>query len=218
MDTNTTQRLTGVSGLLVGTMALLVGPLYFIYSGVPPVWDVLTRNLLNLVICTSLIVFVTGLRHLIRQAGADCDWVASLLHSAGLAYATIVLVGISLETGAVLGAPNGTIDPTTDGPLAYGNILIHGSIGRALTALYLATAGYALLRTKALPSWVGRTAYAIAAVNLAFVPSLYFGKDPAQFYSALGWGNTALTASLVGYWTMAAGIAMLKRPGLAQPR
>ena len=33
----------------------------------------------------------------------------------------------------------------------------------------------------------------------------YFGKDAAQFYSALGSGNTAFTARIVHYWRLAPG-------------
>ena len=55
----------------------------------------------------------------------------------------------------------------------------------------------------------------LAAVNLAFVPSLYFGIDAARFYSALGWGNTALTAGLFLYWAVAAGVAAMLRPAIA---
>jgi hypothetical protein len=75
----------------------------------------------------------------------------------------------------------------------------------------LTAAGYAVLRSKVLPAWIGRMAYLIAAVNLACVPSLYFGDDAARFYSALGWGNTALVASLIVYWTMAVGIVLLSQ-------
>ncbi|MFJ8018380.1 hypothetical protein [Streptomyces sp. NPDC096339] len=31
-------------------------------------------------------------------------------------------------------------------------------------------------------------AASVAAVNLAFVPSLFFGTDAADFYTAVGWG------------------------------
>jgi hypothetical protein len=34
---------------------------------------------------------------------------------------------------------------------------------------------------------------------------LYFGIDAARFCSALGWGNTALTAGLILYWAAAVG-------------
>ncbi|HKA95134.1 MAG TPA: hypothetical protein VKD66_02625, partial [Streptosporangiaceae bacterium] len=62
----------------------------------------------------------------------------------------------------------------------------------------------------------GRTAYLLAVINLAFVPSLYFGMDPARFYSALGWGNTALTAGLITYWAAAVGIAVMRQPKRGQ--
>lgn len=63
------------------------------------------------------------------------------------------------------------------------------SVTRIVTAVLLAAAGFAILRTGALPAWAGRSAYVIAAINTAFVPSLYFGMDPSQFYSALGWAT-----------------------------
>jgi hypothetical protein len=89
-------------------------------------------------------------------------------------------------------------------------MLIHGSIGRALTVVILTAAGYAILRTRMLPNWIGRAAYAIALINLAFIPSMYFGTDATQFYSAVGWGNSALVASFIAYWILAVGITLLR--------
>jgi hypothetical protein len=43
-------------------------------------------------------------------------------------YVAVALVSTALEAGVVFGAPDGTLDPTTDGVLAHANILIHGSI------------------------------------------------------------------------------------------
>jgi hypothetical protein len=204
------RRLTGASALTAGVIGTALGPLYFMYSGAPPTWNVLTRNLLNLLAVGAVIVFLAGLRALLRQADAAAyEWLASLVFGAGMVYAAINLVKVSLETGVVLGAPDGTLDPTTDGPVAHANILLHGSVDRLVTALLLTAAGSAILRTRALPRWAGTSAYALAVVNLAFVPSLYFGIDATAFYSALGWGNTALTAGLFLYWVAAVGIAAL---------
>ncbi|WP_051781749.1 MULTISPECIES: hypothetical protein [unclassified Streptomyces] len=105
-----------------------------------------------------------------------------------------------------------------DGPLAHADMLLHGSVARLLTAVLLTAAGYAILRAAILPRWTGYTACAVAAVNLAFVPSLFFGTDAARFYSAVGWGNTALTAALLVYWSFAVGIAVLRRTSSAGPR
>jgi hypothetical protein len=212
MDQRLVRRVTGLSGLTAGVIGTALGPLYFMYSGAPPTWNVLTRNLLNMLTVGLLIVFLAGLRALVRQADEAYEWLASLVFGAGMVYAAINLVKISLEAGVVLGAPDGALDPTTDGPLAHANILMHGSIDRLVTALLLTAAGYAILRTRALPRWTARSAYAPAVVNLAFVPSLYFGIDAARFYSALGWGSTALTAGLFVYWAAAVGVAGMVTP------
>ncbi len=204
--------ITGFSGLAIGILSTAAIPLYFAYSGPPPAWNVLTRNLVGLISCAIVIVFVTGLREVLHKADSRYDWVANLFHGAGLIFVTVRLVAISLEAGGVLGTPDGTLDPTIHGPLAEGNMLLHGSVTRIVTAVLLTAAGYTILRTQALPKWAGQSAYAIAVVNLAFVPSLYFGRDAAQFYSAVGWGNSALTASFFAYWMMACGIAMLRKP------
>jgi hypothetical protein len=203
-------RLTGMAGVAIGIGSILLIPLYFMYAGAPPASNVLTRNLISILLCGFLIVFLAGLSHLIRKADAAYDWIASLVYGAGMTWVATLLVGVSLEVGAIFGGREGTIDPTVDGPLAHGTMLIHGSIGRALTVLILTAAGYAILRTRVLPNWIGRAAYGIALVNVAFIPSMYFGTDAAQFYSAVGWGNSALVASFIAYWILAVGIALLR--------
>ena len=212
MNNAQVRNITGISGVTIGVGGTLLIPLYFMYSGAPPAWNVLTRDLLNLILCAFLIVFIAGFSYLIRHADPAYEWVASLVYGAGLIYVAVTLVATSLEAGVVFGTPDGTLDPTIDGPLAAGNILIHGSIKRVLTAVFLVPAGYAVLRTKMLPGWVGRAAYGIALFNLAFVPSIYFGKDAAQFYSAIGWGNSAFAASFIMFWILAVGIIMLRQP------
>jgi hypothetical protein len=107
-------------------------------------------------------VFLAGLRHLIRLGDPAYDWIATLVYSTGLIYVTVTLVGASLETGVVFRTPDGTVDRTVDGPLAHGAVLIHGSIARVLTALFLAAAGYAVLRTKVLPTGIGRAAVSLS--------------------------------------------------------
>ncbi|QES53120.1 hypothetical protein DEJ51_01670 [Streptomyces venezuelae] len=211
-------RITGIGGVTAGALAAVAVPLYFVHSGPPPAGNVLARILLNLLTCAALLVFLAGLRHVIRGAGPSFDGPAALVFGAGLAYVTITLVAASVEAGIVLEDPAGRLDPTVDGPLAHANMLLHGSAARLLTAVLLAAAGYAILRAGVLPRWTGYTAHAVAAVNLAFVPSLFFGTDAARFYSAVGWGNTALTAALLVYWAFAVGIAVLRRTSATGPR
>lgn len=206
-----TRRLAGWSGVFVGVGVLASVPLYFVYAGPPPAFNVLTRSLISLIVIALMLVFFSGLSHLIRVARPEAEWLSSLMYGAALLLLGVTLAAIAMETGVVYLTPDGSVDPTIDGPLAAANVLMHGSIKRMLTALVLLPAGYAVLRTHVLPRWVGWSAYFVALCNLAFVPSLYFGTDVTNFYSAHGWGNSALTGSLIGYWVLAVGIAALRQ-------
>jgi hypothetical protein len=201
----------GIAGVMMGLAVTLSIPLYFIYAGPPPAWNVFTRDLVNLVSLAFMLVFIACFSHLIRRADEESAWLGSIFYGAGMLFVAVALVAVALEAGVVFGTPDGTVDPTIDGPLANANILIHGSIKRLLTVVMLVPAGYAVLRTGILPRWVAWSAYIIAAANLAFVPSLYFGSDVTKFYSAIGWGNSAFVASFLGYWILAVGIAALRR-------
>lgn len=213
MDAVRLLRATGWCGVAAGILAIAVVPLYFLYSDAPPASNVLTRNLITLVLCAFLFGFLVGLRELVARV--DLNGLATFIFGAGVLYLAVTLVAISLEVGVVLETSNGTVDPTVDGPIAHANMLLHGSVARLLTAMLLAAAGYAIWRTGFLPRSVGVAAYLVAAVNLAFVPSLYFGTDAAVFYSAVGWGNSAMAAALFTLWILVAGIAALLSRGSA---
>jgi hypothetical protein len=201
------RTLTGVSAILAGVLAIVVVPLYFIYAGPPPAWNVLTRTLLSVAMMGALMLYLTGLRQYLGRAGVA----ASIAYGAGMTYVAVSLVSDSMEAGVPLYTPGGALDPTIDGPLAAGMVLIHGPIARVLSIVFLIAMGYAVSRTKALPGWVSKSAYVLAAANLAFIPSLYFGMNPANFYAANGWGSTATISGLLFYWTAAVGIAVLRR-------
>ncbi len=82
-----------------------------------------------------------------------------------------------------------------------------------MLALFLTAFGYAVSRTRLLPRWTGRSAYVLAGINLAFVPSLFFGNTPADFYAANGWGTTALMGAVLSYWLLAVGISVHRSAG-----
>src|SRR2546430_1465000 len=174
MNDRTLRRLTGVCGILTGALALVVVPLYFIYSGPPPAWDVLTRTLLSIPMLAALLMFFTGARHLIRAASNGNDTIATLVHGAGLTYVALTLVSESLEAGVPLYTSDGALDPTVDGPLAAGMVLIHGPIARVLMAIVLIAIGHAVSRTRMLGRWVTVTGSWLPAGNLPSRTCLYF--------------------------------------------
>lgn len=201
------RRLTGTCGLLVAVLSLVMIPLYFIYSGPPPADNVLLRNLVTVLVLTFLAVFAIGLR---RTLGHPVGLAADIAAGAGMTYAGMTFVAASLETGVALQYPDGTRDPTTDGPLAHGMVLLHGPVARCLIATFLLALAIAVIRSGVLPRWVATGSVILALINLAFLPSLFFGMDPSNFYAANGWGSTASIGGLNMLWIGAVGVAILR--------
>ncbi|MGW2324842.1 hypothetical protein ACWC5C_03635 [Streptomyces sp. NPDC001700] len=203
MNETFARRVTGIAGISTAAAIIVEVPLYFIYSGPPPDWNVLARLLIGIVALAFLIVFVTAFRELVKRVSPEYEWVGSMACATGLVYATVTLVSSGLEAGAVI-AVDHRIDPTI---AVSGTYILYGSISRLMLAFFLVSVGYAISRTNLLPRWAGRSAYGLAGVNLAFVPSLFFGNTPANFYAANGWGTTALMGAIFSYWLLAVGIS-----------
>jgi hypothetical protein len=206
MNESLARRFTGFSCLAAAAAFIVELPLYFVYSGSPPDSNVLARSLIGILALGFLLVFVTGFRELIKSVSPEHEWLGTLGFAAGLSYVVVTLVSSGLEAGAVI-ATNHPIDPTIT---VNGTYILYGSIGRMLLGLFLATVGYAITRTGVLPRWTGRSAYVLALINAAFIPSLFFGNKPAFFYSANGWGTTASMGALLSYWLLALSVVILR--------
>ncbi|MEQ7008278.1 hypothetical protein ABN028_19075 [Actinopolymorpha sp. B17G11] len=207
-----TRKYTGAFGIVASLLIIVQVPLYFIYPAAPPDWNILTRSLVGITGCTLFLVFFTGVRQIVRQVDAGYEWVGSVAQVAGLVWVAMVFVPQSMEVGAAISVDR-DIDTTTEGPFAAAQYLMQGGISRLLMALFAIAFGFAVLRLGLLPKWVGRTAYVLAAVNLTFLPAVYFGDDAADFYSAQGWGTTASMGALWSIWTLAVSISIARSAG-----
>jgi hypothetical protein len=206
-STTTDRKLAGTCGVLVAVLSFVMVPLYFVYSGPPPSSNVLTRNLITVAAFTLFLVFAVGLR---RVLGPGAAVAGDIVTFAGAAYAGMTLVAASLETGVALQYPDGSKDPTTDGPLANGMALLHGPIARFFVTTFLVALVVAVRRTRVLPRWVATGSLVVAVANLAFVPSLFYGMDPSNFYAANGWGSTASLGAVNMFWIGAISVAILR--------
>jgi hypothetical protein len=201
---------TGIFGILSFIMLVFNTSLYFIYLDVPPVWNVLLRTLVGSIMLIFILVFFCGFQYMIRQFDEKYSWIATLIFSSVCMFLTISLVAKSLEAGAVFNPEGIAIDATQDGVLAQGNYLLYGSIGRLITATFMIAIGYVTLKTNLLPIWTGWLAYIIGIINIIFIPSMFFGTDAGKFYTAIGWGNSALVAGMFSYWIFIVSIIFIK--------
>jgi hypothetical protein len=203
--------ITGIFGILSFLMVALNTMLYFVYPETPPIWNVLLRVLIGSIMLIFLLIFFSGFQQIVRNYSKNFDWIATLIFSSACMFLTISLVAKSLEAGAVFNPEGIAVDATQDGELAQGNYLLYGSIARLITAVFMLSIGYVTSKTNILPIWTGVLAYLIGLVNIAFIPSMFFGRDAGKFYSAIGWGNSALTAGLFSYWVLIASIIFLRK-------
>ncbi|MFG1608574.1 hypothetical protein [Actinoplanes sp. NPDC049265] len=215
MTEATIRKRTGLFGLISSLLIIAQVPLYFVYE-TPPDWNIITRSLIGATGCTLFIVYFTGLRQLIARVDPAYDWPATVTHMAGLLWVAVVFVPQSMEVGAAISVDH-DIDTTKEGPFAAAQYLLQGAVSRLLMGLFLIAFGICVTRLRLLPKWVGRSAYVLAAVNLAFVPAVYFGDDPADFYSAQGWGTTASMGAVWSIWTLAVSVSMLRSARRAGP-
>jgi len=160
---------TGAFGVASITLILVAQPLWFI-GGTPPQLEetmqfseyvtrnsaiILTRSLADTLIMACFLVFLAGLRHLIRQARSDYEWVATLVFGVGLVFAMLTLMGDALAAGAALDTVGGKAEPVVVRGLWEASVPAFGAMGLIIMALFMASAGYATLVTGALPRWTG---------------------------------------------------------------
>jgi len=216
-------RLAGAFGVAGFVIFLLALPLYFL--GPQPIARledsiqfadsvskastfILTRaTLADPLIMACLLVFLAGFRRLIRQARPDDEWISTLVLGAGLVVITLELAGDALQGGAALDT-SVRADPSVVRGLMEGSFAFYGAIGLIMSALLLASAGYATLATGILPRWTGWVAYAGAAINLVAAPSIFGGTDYTGFYTATGW-VTFIGQAAMAIWFLIASVSML---------
>jgi hypothetical protein len=207
----TDRLITGWAALLGGVLSLVMIALYFVYSGPPPQANVLSRNLITLSTFTAFLVFAVGLGRMLRSDGNGDPGLAGEIATTALrAYVIVTLVATSLEVGASLQYPDGSIDPTTDGPLAAAMVFLHGPVARVLVAAFLFALAATPTARKRFSRRIRKGSVVLAVVNLALIPSLFFGMDAANFYAANGWGAVASIGAINVIWLALIGRALLR--------
>ena len=217
-----------VSAFIVGSLLLIE---FFVRTGMGPrphledhaalelfAEETATATLIKILVDTLmmafLIVFLGGFRQLVTAKRDDLNWIADLAFGAGLVFVGVTLVGDSLEAGGALDTVGSTANGVAIRTLTEGYLVMFGPMTCVLLALVSAASGYVILASRALPSWTGRLAWVVAALNLIGVTSIFGGTDADKFYSVGSWGVAAFATFPWLAWVVTVGIVSLRERGL----
>lgn len=230
MTPSSVRRVTGICGLASVGIWLAIFPLYMqqppasLYDGAATAAAlgsirtvVFTRIVLGLALYVTLLIFAVGLRELVRQANAACEWVGTISVVAMGVWLAVTLVANGLEGGAALDTLADKPDPSVVRALTLGYLLIYnGAIAFVMTALYLAAAGFASVASGVLPRWTGWLAGVATGLCVACIPAMYAGPaDSAGFYNAGGWGAALIANFPPLLWFLAVSIILLRSPSVS---
>jgi hypothetical protein len=209
--TRSERLVTGWAAIAAWALSMVMITLYFVYSGPPPQSNVLSRNLVTVATFAVYLVFAVGVGRMLRaDGGGDAGLAGELAVAALRTYVTVTLVATSLEVGASLQDPSGKLDPTVDGPLAAGMVLLHGPVARVLVATFLIALVLTPTARRRFSRRVRTGSLLLAGINLALIPSLFFGMDAADFYAANGWGAVASIGAINVIWFAVLGRSIIR--------
>jgi hypothetical protein len=219
MKISASNRLTGISGIIMYLLVLLEITLYFVYtptaSNTPPRGIVVARILVDMFLCVGLIGFFSGFRDSISQDYSEYGWLANFMFGCGLAFAILALVADSMQIGSVWAAGNKDIDPTWVGSGGEGSLLIYGPVNRLMTMVILITGSALMLQTGLCSRWIAWLGFSVALYQLCFIPTIFHMTTPMDFYSVNGW-NIPIAAGLFFLWILIASISLLRRVAMSK--
>ena len=220
------RRATGILGILWFVLQL-VGVVLFVSAGTPPGFDDAARfanyissasgqfvadALVTSVAWTVLLLQFTGIRSVIREAGQDWDWAATLFFGAGLLLIAIGLAGAAIEATAALVSKSGA-NPATVDSVWLGSAVLFTSIYFP-SAIALGTASYVVIRAGVLPRWIGWLGGVCAVLNVGGALTILGGTGSN--------GPTGLLPLILGFapaavWVVSVSAALLASPSGERP-
>lgn len=203
---------------VIAALILMGGSPLFIMMGAPPAVsnagayaEYLTRvnrlalatKLIDTAYVVSFIVFLVGIRELIRSRGAEYEWAANLAFAGGITSSMVILTGDVLGAAAALDTYSSP-DPVVVRGLTEATLPAFGAIGLIMTALFLVPASWGIVATRVFPRWTGWIGYAVAIVSLIAAGTIFGGSD---FLNTAIWGGSS-SAGLYSYSYLIAGLAL----------
>jgi len=213
---------TGVFGIAGFIIFLAALPLYFLgpaavlpkdanftsYVTSTNTYTVTRAAIADPLLLCCFLIFLAGLRHLVREANPDYEWVSTAIFGAGLLYIALQLAGDALQAAGALDTlvgPNQSVVRA----LFEASAPFYSAVGLIPEAFFLAFAGYATVATRVLPKGTGWFAYAGAVIALAATPTIYLGFS-GLIYQGAG-VITAFAQFWSPLWTLIASLVIIRK-------
>lgn len=142
-----------------------------------------TGGYIGLLGLLAFLLFAGGLWRLLSEAEGPPAWLSTTAFAAGVANVAATIAG-DLVPGAAAFYGGSRVDPATVGLLLDAKKFSE-MLTVPLLAVFLGCAGAVILRTAAMPRWLGWAAAIIAAAALIAVPLGYEASQIPVFLSAL---------------------------------
>jgi hypothetical protein len=210
---------TGVLGIFWFAVQV-AGVVLFVLAGNPPSFDdakkfadfissgsglFLADAFLTGVGSMVLLMVLTGLRRVVREAGPEWEWAAVLAFGAGLVLVAVQVIGAAVEATVALASTSGS-DPMTVRTAWLLYSFIFTFIYLPIVVL-LGTVSFVVFRAHALPAWTGWLGGICAVLNLAAVFTIFGGTGNN--------GPNGLLPLILGFapaaiWVLAVSISLLR--------
>ncbi len=155
------------------------------------------------------LIWIAGVRSVLRKAGEDWEWAAALFFGTSIAAVATATVAGGIFAAAVVDTTTRTEPAAVKGLFEAGGLIL-GTVIWFLTALAAAVAAFVTTRTRVLPRWTAWVGYAAAVLNLITTGSIYGGGDPSGFYTATGFAGIVLGLLPFLIWITCLGVVMLR--------
>lgn len=167
-----------------------------------------TGSLLNGLAAMFFLAFVGHLRHVLNRAERGSEAVAPVLTISGTALGGLaILSALPGMLLAIMAGQGGTAEAGLVRALYDANWMFLAFIG-LFGALFLASAGYAMVKGELIKPWLGWAGLAVAVVFLAGgVASFYLGS-----YQAFWFALNIVCLLAFAIWTFTASLIMLLQP------
>lgn len=195
------EALIAWSGIAAFVITMIEIPFWFVYSGVPPKSNVISRTFISLFVLPALLIFSISFMLILLNPLTIVGALFVVVMTA------VTYVSHSMQFGSIL-ASKKPVDPTVVGSGGEGSLLIYGPITHLLFSFSLIFFSTSILGSDTLPHWIAIVGYGIAVIQLALVPTIFSKTLPEKFYSLNGW-NIPVSGGLFTLWVLMVSLCIL---------